>query len=324
MGGMVDGKWMDDSALGTYQDGRFQRAETTLRSWINPTGDAGPTGDGGFRGESGRYHLFVALNCPGAHRTLLARLFNGLGDHITTSIASPRRSEDGWIFDASGRFSDSLLSAAALHEVYAMGAAAYSGRVTVPVLWDRQRGCIVSNESADIVRMFNSGFAGLAAPSADFYPEGARTEIDAVNDRVYRHLNNGVYRAGFARTQEAYDEGFDAVFETLEWLESRLNNSKFVVGDELSEADFRLFPTLARFDVAYHSAFKCNLRRLIDYPQLWDYARAFYQLPGVSETVNFDIYRRGYHSKSALRNPLGIVPRGPSIDWSALSTRFGG
>ena len=322
MGRMVDGRWMNDEALGAYRDGRFQRAETTLRSWITTDGSAGVTGVGGFAGESGRYHLFVALNCPWAHRTLLARLFNQLTEHISVSIASPSRTPDGWVFDSEGRFADSLLGARALHGVYAEGADSYSGRVTVPVLWDKNMGVIVSNESSDIVRMFNSGFDGVAAPSSDFYPEGLRAEIEAVNERVYPSLNNGVYRAGFARTQQAYDEGFDAVFETLDWLESRLENSRFVAGDAMTEADFRLFPTLARFDVAYHSTFKYNLRQLIDYPQLWDYARALYQRPGVAETVEFDIYRRGYHSKSALRNPLGIIPRGPAIDWTVPSTRF--
>jgi putative glutathione S-transferase len=214
------------------------------------------------------------------------------------------------------------LGAVALHQVYAAGAESYSGRVTVPVLWDRQTGRIVSNESAEIVRMFNSAFVDVAEPSTDFYPASVGSEIDEVNARVYRDLNNGVYRAGFARTQQAYEEGFDAVFVALDWLEMRLSDTRFVVGDAMTEADIRLFPTLARFDVAYHSAFKCNLHRLIDYPSIWDYARAFYQQPGVAGTVDFGIYKRGYHSKSELRNPLGIVPKGPGVDWSEPSTRF--
>lgn len=321
---MVDGRWVDDETLGTYQDGRFERAETSLRSWVTSDRSAGPTGSGGFVGASNRYHLFVALNCPWAHRTLLARLLNGLTDHVSISVAAPTRTSDGWVFDADGRFSDVLLGVSSLHEVYAAGAEAYSGRVTVPILWDKLSGQIVNNESEEIVRMFNDAFESVAPGIPDFYPPALRAEIDTVNERIYREVNNGVYRAGFARTQEAYDEAFDVLFEALDWLESRLSSSAFVVGDAMTEADIRLFPTLARFDVAYHYAFKCNLRRLVDYPQLWDYARAFYQLPGVAETVEFDIYRRGYHSKSALRNPLGIVPRGPAVDWSQPSERFAG
>lgn len=319
---MVDGNWVDEQTLSADNDGRFKRAETTLRDWITFDGGPGPNGADGFLAETGRYHLFVALNCPWAHRTLLARLFNRLEQHISISIASPSRTDAGWVFDSSGRFSDSLLGVNALSEVYGAGVDRYSGRVTVPVLWDKQTGRIVSSESAEIVRMFNSAFVNVAAASADFYPDALRDEIDRVNARVYRDVNNGVYRTGFARTQEAYEEGFDAVFSALDWLESRLDGSRFVAGDSMTEADQRLFPTLARFDVAYHSAFKCNLRRLIDYPNLWDYARAFYQFSGVASTVDFDIYRRGYHSKSALRNPLGIVPKGPLIDWSEVSARF--
>ena len=215
MGRMVDGRWVDDETLGAYKDGRFERAETSLRSWVTTDGAAGPSGVAGFAAESGRYHLFVALNCPWAHRTLLARLLNGLTDHVSLSVAAPARTVDGWVFDAEGRFADPVLGSSALHEVYAAGADAYSGRVTVPVLWDKNSGQIVSNESAEIVRMLNDAFGSVAPGSPDFYPPSLRAEIDEVNERVYREVNNGVYRAGFARTQAAYDEAFDTLFAAL-------------------------------------------------------------------------------------------------------------
>ena len=242
---------------------------------------------------------------------------------ISVSIAQPRRSPDGWIFDDEpGReYSDDYLHKHALWEVYAEGHPGYSGRVTVPLLYDKKTERAVNNESSDIIRMLNSAFDGVGAARHDYYPEELRPEIDALNERIYEKLNNGVYRAGFARTQEAYEEGFDDVFETLDYLDERLATRRYLCGDRQTEADWRLFPTLVRFDVAYHYAFKCNLRKISDYENLWPYTRDLYQTPGISETVFPDIYKRGYHSLSEQRNPLGIVPKGPLIDFSAPHDR---
>ncbi|MEM9970478.1 MAG: glutathione S-transferase C-terminal domain-containing protein [Pseudomonadota bacterium] len=302
MGVMIDGKYHVDEPQ-QAGDGSYSRAASVLRDWI--------TADGPFTADHGRYHLYVAWNCPWAHRTLLARTFYGLAGAISTSVARPRRTDQGWVFDAEGAFADTLLGISALHEVYARQQPAYTGRVTLPVLWDRETGQAVSNESAEIVRMMRV-FGG----ETDLYPEVLRPEIDAWNERIYRTVNNGVYRAGFAETQAAYDTAVAEVFETLDAIEARLGESAWLTGDTFTEADLRLFPTLARFDVAYHYAFKCNIRRIVDYPRLWAYARRIYAMPGVAATVRFDVYKGGYFSPSEKRNPLGIVPAGPAIDWS--------
>ncbi len=314
MGVMIDGRYqVEEPAPRTDAAGRYQRARSTLRHWITTGGGPGPTGDGGFVAESGRYHLFVSWSCPWAHRALLARVVLGLEDAITVSFAEPRRDEQGWIYSKSGEFSDPLLGIRALHQVYSRGAAAYTGRVTVPVLWDKKTETIVNNESADIVRMLCQAFAAPGGP--DLYPAAHRDEIDGWNERIYANVNNGVYRAGFARTQEAYDEAVAQVFENLEAIDAHLAARDWLAGETFTEADLRLFPTLARFDVAYHYAFKCNLKRLTDFPNLWPYARRIYHMPGIAGTVRFDICKRGYFSKSELRNPLGIVPAGPVVDW---------
>ncbi|MEM8630725.1 MAG: glutathione S-transferase C-terminal domain-containing protein [Pseudomonadota bacterium] len=306
MGLMLDGSYIEeDPGPGTSQNGAFERAKSTIRDWITADGSSG------FAAKPGRYHLYAAWNCPWAHRALLARLFFGLEDQITVSFAKPRRTAQGWVFDQSGSYADPELGVSALHEVYARQDPPYTGRVTVPVLWDRQGQRIVSNESADIVRMLGA-FPG----TPDLYPEDARAEIDRWNALIYPRFNNGVYRAGFASTQEAYDTGVAEVFATLDEIDAQLQKTRYLTGDRFTEADLRLFPTLARFDVAYHYAFKCNIRRIQDYPALWDYAREIYQMPGVADTVNFDIYKNGYFSPSEKRNPLGIVPAGPVVDWS--------
>lgn len=304
MGVMINGRYeVNDPGPDTVAAGAYKRAATTIRNWI--------TSEGPFSPDRDRYHLYVAYNCPWAHRTLLARALLGLEDQITLSFAKPRRNDQGWVFDAEGVFSDPLLGAGALHEVYARQTGGFTGRVTVPVLWDKDTAQIVSNESADIVRML-----GVFPDTPDLYPTGNRAEIDDWNDAIYRQLNNGVYRAGFARTQEAYEAGVRDVFNMLDRLEAHLATRDWIVGEQMTEADLRLFPTLVRFDVAYVGAFKCNLRRLVNYPNLWTYARRFYTLPGVAQTVDFEIYKQGYFSPSELRNPLGIVPLGPIIDWS--------
>jgi putative glutathione S-transferase len=304
---MISGTYHpDDPGPDTDLDGAFRRAKSTIRHRITRDGASG------FPAVTGRYHLYVAWNCPWAHRALLARLFKGLEEAITVSYARPRRTDAGWVFDAAGRFSDPLKHVGALHEVYAQDAAPYTGRITVPLLWDRVTDRAVSNESADIVRMLNDAFDGpdLAQPKL-------RPAIDDWNARIHRDVNNGVYRAGFARTQAAYDEAVTEVFAALDEIDAQLGRTRYLCGDIFTEADLRLFPTLARFDVAYHYAFKCNIRRLTDYPNLWPYAREIYQMPGVAGTVDFGIYKTGYFSPSELRNPLGIVPAGPIVDWAA-------
>ncbi len=295
MGLMLDGEYLtDDPGPDTTAGGRFERAKSTLRAPI-PAG-AAPS----------RLHLFAAWNCPWAHRALLTRAILRL-DEMTVSYALPRRTDQGWVFA-----DEPLLGASAMHQVYAAGADAYTGRATVPVLWDKKAGRILNNESADIVRALGEAFA-----PERLYPQDKAAEIDDWNAMIYLALNNGVYRAGFARTQDAYDEAVVEVFAALDKIEAQLAQTRYLTGDTLTEADIRLFPTLARFDVAYLSAFKCNLKRLIDYPNLWAYARDVYQTPGVAGTVDFDVYRKGYHSPSDLRNPLGIVPIGPQNDWWA-------
>ncbi len=317
MGKLLDGKWVEDEVSATDADGKFRRSKAMLRNWVTVDGAPGPTGDGGFEAEAGRYHLYIAINCPWAHRAAIFRRLKGLEDAISLSVCAPRRTDQGWVFDPDDeRYRDRLLGKSTMHEVYTAALPDYSGRVTMPVLWDRQRQTIVSNESADIIRMFNGAFQGIAGDDTDYRPPGLIAEIDALNETIYSTVNNGVYRAGFARTQEAYEEAATALFATLDDLERRLSKTRYLLGDRPTEADWRLFPTLARFDVAYYGAFKCNLRRLIDYPNLWPYARELYQWPGIADTVDLEIYKRGYFSPSALRNPHGIVPKGPAIDFS--------
>jgi len=316
MGRVIDGRWVTDEGIRLLPDGAWQRTPSLLRNWVTADGAAGSTGTGGFKAEAGRYHLYVAWNCPWAHRALLTRVLKGLEEAVPVSIAAPRRTDQGWVFDPENGYEDRLFDARALHEIYTRGDPDYSGRVTVPVLWDTETDRIVSNESADIVRMLGGAFDGVGAKADDFYPAALRPAIDGWNDRIHKTLNNGVYRAGFAESQEAYAAAVVDVFETLDAIEAQLAETPYLAGDRLTEADIRLFPTLARFDVAYWSAFKCNIRRLVDYPRLWAYARAFHARPGIAETVHFDIYKRGYHSPSPKRNPLGIVPAGPVVDWS--------
>lgn len=320
MGVMIDGRWTTDeqaSQLEYAAGGRWHRNRSTIRHWVTPDSAAGPTGDPGFAAEADRYHLYVSYNCPWAHRTLIFRVLKGLEDIVSVSIAAPRRSDQGWVFDNdSAEFGDPCLGVSALWEVYARGHQGFTGRVTVPLLYDKKTGRAVNNESADIIRMLNSAFNGVGANERDFCPADKLDEIDALNRRIYENLNNGVYLAGFARTQEAYEEACDAVFDTLDFLDARLATRRYLCGSEQTEADWRLFPTLVRFDVAYVSAFKCNIRRLVDYENLWPYTRDLYQTPGIAETVFPDLYKAGYHSLSELRNPLGIVPKGPIVDFS--------
>jgi glutathionyl-hydroquinone reductase len=323
MGKLIDGTWFDDDQLAdaeatnTNASGAFVRADSVIRNWVTPDGTPGSSGEGGFAAEAGRYHLYAALNCPWAHRALIFRKLKKLEDLIPVSLVRPRRTDQGWVFDSEDQtYRDGLLGRNALHEIYTEAQPDYSGRVTVPVLWDKQRQTMVSNESSEIIRMMNSAFNALTDDKTDFYPPDLQTGIDELNERIYATVNNGVYRAGFARSQAAYDEAVVTLFETLDMLDDRLATRRYLMGDQQTEADWRLFPTLARFDVAYVGAFKCNIRRIADYANLWPYARDLYQTPGIAETVHHDIYKQGYYSKSELRNPLGIVPLGPDIDFS--------
>ena len=299
MGLMIAGVYhAEDPAPDSTLDGAFRRQASTIRNALPDT-----------ELEPQRFHLYAAWNCPWAHRVLLVLARKGLQDLVTVAYAEPRRTADGWVY-AEG--ADAVYGVTALHYAYARVTPAYTGRITVPLLWDRLHDKAVSNESADLVRMLGT----LPGHGPNLAPPEKLDQIEAWNDKIYARLNNGVYRAGFARTQEAYEAGFQDVFATMDEIEAHLAANRYLCGDALTEADLRLFPTLARFDVAYHYAFKCNLRRLIDYPNLWGYARELYALPGVAETVKFDIYKLGYFSPSELRNPLGIVPLGPEIDWS--------
>jgi putative glutathione S-transferase len=318
MGLLVDGVWQAEAGKWADSKGRMRRPDAQLRNWITPDGSPGPTGRGGFKAEAGRYHLYIARACPWAHRTAIFRELKGLQQMIGLSVTHWRMLENGWTFEpAPGIIPDSVNGARYLYELYARSEPGYSGRVTVPVLWDKKTSRIVNNESADIIRMLNSAFDGIGAKAGDYYPEALRAEIDAVNARVYDTLNNGVYKAGFAGSQEAYDEAIVPLFETLDWLEEKLSKSRYLVGDRLTEADWRLFTTLLRFDPVYHTHFKCNLRRLIDYPALWAYTRRLYQHPGVRETVNFDHIKGHYFQSHLWINPTGIVPKGPIVDFDA-------
>jgi putative glutathione S-transferase len=311
MGILIDGVWSEEETRSQATNGRYVRAGSQFRQWVTADGSSE------FPAEAGRYHLYIAISCPWAHRTWIFRILKRLENVISMSIVAPRRTNQGWVFDDNTpRYRDALLGKQALHEIYTLAQPDYTGRVTVPVLWDTQRGAIVNNESSEIIRMFNSVFAAFTDDTTDYYPAPLRAEIDAVNDLIYRTVNNGVYRSGFATTQEAYEEAVEGVFATFDQLEKRLATQRYLVGNQLTEADWRLFPTLVRFDCAYHGAFKCNLRRLVDYPNLWAYTRELYQTPGIAETVDVDIFKRGYYSISPERNPLGIVPKGPILDFA--------
>ncbi|WP_324709283.1 glutathione S-transferase family protein [Pseudomonas citronellolis] len=316
MGQLIDGRWQDQW-YDTSKDGRFQRENAQRRNWVTADGQPGPSGEGGFRAEPGRYHLYVSLACPWAHRTLIYRQLKGLAGLIDVSVVSWLMRENGWTFDRSlGSTGDALDGLQFLHQRYTRDDPHYTGRVTVPVLWDKQRKRIVSNESAEIIRMFNSAFDGLTGNDLDLYPTPLQGEIDALNERIYPAVNNGVYRAGFATSQEAYEEAFVTLFEELDCLEKRLGERRYLTGEYLTEADIRLFTTLIRFDAVYHGHFKCNLRRLADYPNLSGWLRELYQLPGVAGTVNFQHIKNHYYGSHRTINPTGIVPLGPQQNFS--------
>ncbi|PVA11090.1 glutathione-dependent reductase [Pelagivirga sediminicola] len=325
MGVLVDGEWRDQWYDTESSGGRFERGETQWRNWVMPDGAPGPTGDGGFEPESGRYHLYVSHACPWAHRTLIFRALKGLAPHIGVSAVHPDMLSEGWEFntDFPGATGDDLYGARFLRDIYLRADPAASGRVTVPVLWDKSRETIVSNESAEIIRMFNSAFDALAGNHDDYYPEELRPAIDEVNARVYDTVNNGVYKAGFATSQEAYDEAVHALFDSLDWIEGRLGRTRYLTGDRLTEADWRLFTTMVRFDLVYHTHFKCNRTWIREYPNLWAWTREMFQWPGVSETVHFDHIVRHYHYSHETINPHRIIPINPVIDWTEPHGRAG-
>jgi len=319
MGMLVNGEWSQKWYDTAETGGTFVRSTAAFRNWITADGAAGPSGEGGFAAESGRYHLYVSHACPWAHRTLIFRALKGLKEHIGVSVVHPDMLSDGWSFDTDfpGATGDTLYGLPFARDIYLKADPRISGRVTVPILWDRQRETIVSNESSEIIRMFNSAFDGITGNDADFWPEDLRAAIEPVNARIYDTLNNGVYKSGFATTQAAYDEAVVPLFETLDWLEHRLGANRYLMGDRITEADWRLFTTLLRFDKVYHGHFKCNRRRIVDYPDLWAYTRELYQWPAVAETVHFDHIVRHYHYSHDTINPYRIFPIGPDIDFDA-------
>ncbi len=326
MGLLVDGVWQDQWYDTKKSGGRFVRQDSTFRNWLTADGGPGPNGQTGYKAEAGRYHLYVSHACPWAHRTMIFRTLKRLEDAISVSVVDFFMGDKGWRFaELPGAIPDSVNNTHYLHEVYTLADPEYTGRVTVPVLWDKRQGTIVSNESSEIIRMFNTAFdtlgGGIGNPAVDFYPPALREEIDEINAVVYDTVNNGVYKCGFATTQEAYEEAFDALFKTLDMLEDRLSQQRYLVGDRLTEADWRLFTTLVRFDPVYVGHFKCNLRRIVDYPNLSNYLRELYQVPGVAETVNMDHIKKHYYGSHETVNPTRIVPVGPAIDYSAPHDR---
>jgi len=316
MGLLIDGVWHDHWYDTKSTGGRFVRKDSAFRNWITPDGSPGPSGRGGFPAEAGRYHLYVSLACPWAHRTLIFRKLERLEDLITVSIVEPYMGKEGWTF-GEGETADHVHGKKRLYEIYLLADPHYTGRVTVPVLWDKKLGTIVNNESFEIIRMFDTAFDGITGVRQDYYPEELRAEIDTINARVYDAINNGVYKAGFATTQEAYEEAFRELFKALDEIEERLAKRRYLLGSRITEADWRLFTTLVRFDAVYVGHFKCNLRRIADYPNLSGYLRELYQVPGVAETVSFDHIKRHYYQSHPTINPTGIVPVGPELDLEA-------
>jgi glutathionyl-hydroquinone reductase len=315
MGFLLNGVWSQESAFPTDHDGRFVRPSAPIRDWVTADGSAGPSGAGGFKAEKGRYHLYISLACPWAHRVLIFRKLKGLEGMIGLSVVHWHMAENGWTFeDGPGVVPDPVHHAHFLHQIYTASQPDYTGRVTVPVLWDLGTGKIVNNESSEIIRMFNSAFDGLGAAPGDFYPEALRGEIDALNARIYPNVNNGVYRSGFARSQAAYEEAVRGLFATLDWLDEHLAMHHWLCGERLTEADWRLFTTLIRFDAVYVGHFKCNIRRIADYANLTRYLRDLYAQPGIAETVNFHHIKNHYYGSHPQLNPSGIVPVGPELE----------
>lgn len=319
---LVDGKWHDVWYPTDASKGHFVRSAAQFRNWVTKDGSAGPSGYAGFKAEADRYHLYVSHACPWANRTLIFRGLKGLEDMISFSVVHWYMGEAGWTFaEGDGVIADPVINAERLSELYLEANEIYSGRVTVPVLWDKKANTIVSNESSEIIRMFNSAFDNIGAKAGDYYPEVLREEIDDINARVYDTINNGVYKCGFATTQEAYEEALTRLFETMDWLEHRLSSQRYLLGNETTEADWRLFTTLIRFDSVYVGHFKTNLKRLVDYPNLWAYTRDLYQHEGIAKLINMDHIKKHYYGSHKTINPTGIIPLGPLVDFSEPHNR---
>jgi putative glutathione S-transferase len=316
MGLLIEGEWHDKWYDTKATKGKFVRSEAQFRNWITKDGSAGPTGKSGFKAEAGRYHLFASYACPWVHRVLTFRKLKGLEDMIDVSFVHWYMAEHGWTFkkDEDGIVGDNLFRSEFAHQIYTRADPKYSGRVTVPIIWDKQENTIVSNESSEIIRMLNSAFDDIGAKEGDYYPVDLRAGIDAINDRIYNTLNNGVYKCGFATSQEAYNEAIEPLFETLDWLEEKLAKSRFLLGSQPTEADWRLFPTLLRFDPVYVGHFKCDKKRIVDYPNLWGYTRDCYQWPGIADTINLDHVRKHYYVSHDTINPHRVLPIGPNLD----------
>ena len=321
MGLLVEGRWQDQWYDTTKSGGKFQRERSQFHGWISSDGSAGPGGQKGFPAVSGRYHLYVSLACPWAHRTLIFRKLKQLETHIGVSVVIPEMLQNGWEFDQARGYPDHLYGHTFAHELYSRAKADYSGRVTVPMLWDKEQQTIVNNESAEIIRMLNSSFNGLTDNHLDFYPTALHSKIDEVNEWIYHHINNGVYKCGFATTQEAYEEAFEQLFAALERVESILQSQAFLTGDYLTEADWRLFTTLVRFDPVYVGHFKCNARRIADYPALSQYFRQLYQYPGIADTVSLEHIKTHYYVSHLTINPTQVIPKGPVLNWQEAYSR---
>ena len=317
MGLLVDGQWQDKWYDTEASGGRFVREDAGFRNWVTADGSAGPTGVGGFKAEANRYHLYVSLACPWAHRTTIYRKLKGLEDMISLSVVHPFMGDKGWTFaEGAGVIADPIVNADYLYEVYVAAKPNYTGRVTVPILWDKKTNTIVSNESSEIIRMLNSAFDEVGATDVNFLPKALLAEIDTINEFVYSAVNNGVYKAGFATTEAAYKEAVVTLFDALDTLEARLADQRYLLGDTITEADWRLFTTLVRFDAVYVGHFKCNIRRIVDYPNLWGYLRDLYQVPGIAETVNIEHIKAHYYTSHANINPTRIIPVGPVLDFN--------
>jgi len=317
MGQLVEGVWHTGWIDTKSSKGKFMRPDSVCRNWITADGGPGPSGEGGYKAERGRYHLYVADACPWAHRTILMRRMKGLDDAISVSKVNQFMGEQGWTFEeGGGSTGDALFNSHYLYEIYLQSNPEHSGRVTVPILWDKETNAVVSNESSEIIRMFNSAFDQVGATGPDYYPEALRAEIDPLNERIYHTINNGVYRCGFATSQDAYNGAARELFDTLDMLEERLATRRYLVGDTLTEADWRLFVTLVRFDPVYVGHFKCNLRQLAEYPNLWAYTRELYQMPGVADTIRMEYIRGHYYGSHESINPFRIIPIGPEVDFT--------
>ena len=315
MGLLQKGKWVDQWYDTDNSGGEFRRQDSRFRHWLTPNGEAGPQGETGFKAEQGRYHLYVSLACPWAHRTLIFLQLKGLQDYIDVTVVEPIMLENGW------EMTDPLYDLSFMYELYLKADARYEGRVTVPVLWDKQTQTIVSNESSEIIRMFNTAFNDVTGNRVDYYPKALRSTIDTINERIYNSINNGVYRAGFATTQVAYDEAFYSLFDALDWVEAKLTKHRYLAGDTLTEADWRLFTTLIRFDAVYYGHFKTNRQLLADYPAIIGYVRELYQLEGVADTVNFEHIKTHYYASHLMINPTGVIPVGPTQDFTVAHGR---